>query len=62
MSSLNEGLPQIRFEIPEAARILRMSRAALYSRIRDSELKVQKDGRRSYITAEELKRYVASKG
>jgi len=62
MSSINDGLPQIRFEIPEAARILRMSRAALYGRIQEGELKLQKDGRRSYITAAEIERYVASKG
>ncbi len=43
-------LPQLRFEIIEAARILRMSRATLYERIRAGEIKAQKDGRRRYIT------------
>ena len=62
MSLAIEPLPQLRFEIIEAARILRMSRATLYERIRDGELKAQKDGRRSYITAVELQRYISSKG
>jgi excisionase family DNA binding protein len=61
MSAAAEVLPQLRFEITEAARILRLSRATLYERIRDGELKVQKDGRRSYITAVELQRYISSK-
>lgn len=62
MASLNDPLPQIRFDILEAARVLRMSRAALYTRIHDGEIKIQKDGRRSYITAVELQRYVTAKG
>ena len=55
-------LPQLRFEIIEAARILRMSRATLYERIRAGEIMAQKDGRRRYITAAELQRYVLAKG
>ncbi len=55
-------LPQLRFEIIEAARILRMSRATPYERIRAGEIKAQKDGRRRYITASELHRYVLAKG
>lgn len=62
MFNTAELLPQLRFEITEAARILRMSRASLYERIRDGEIKAQKDGRRRYITATELRRYIASKG
>jgi excisionase family DNA binding protein len=54
-------LPQLRFEILEAARILRMSRATLYERIRAGEIKAQKDGRRRYISASELQRYVLTK-
>jgi excisionase family DNA binding protein len=62
MSVAVEVLPQLRFEITEAARILRLSRATLYERIRDGELKAQKDGRRSFITVVELQRYISSKG
>jgi excisionase family DNA binding protein len=62
MSIAAESLPQIRFDITEASRILRVSRGTLYERIRQGEIKTQKDGRRSYITAAELQRYVSSKG
>lgn len=55
-------LPQLRFVIIEAARILRMSRATLYERIGVGEIKAQKDGRRRYITAVELQGYVLAKG
>ena len=59
MSQQTDSLPQLRFDIPEATRILRLSRATLYERIRAGHIQTQKDGRRSYITAEELQRYVA---
>lgn len=59
MSATIEPLPHLRFEIPEAARILRISRATLYERIRDGRIATQKDGRRTFITANELHRYVA---
>jgi hypothetical protein len=62
MSLPVESLPQIRFDITESSRILRMSRATLYERVRLGEIKTQKDGRRSYVTAAELQRYVTAKG
>lgn len=52
------SLLPLRFEIREAARILRMSRAQLYNRINDGALKPHKDGARTYITRAELERYV----
>lgn len=55
-------LPALRFEVSEAARILRMSRAQLYNRINDGALKPQKDGARTYITRGELERYVDACG
>ena len=58
--STTEPLPQLRFEIAEAARILRVSRATLYQRINAGHLKIHKDGRRSYVTAVELHRYVGA--
>lgn len=61
MSAQPESLPQLRFEISEAAQILRLSRATLYERIRCGAIKMQKDGRRSFVAAEELHRYVVSK-
>ena len=59
MSAPIDSLPHLRFDIAEAARILRISRATLYERIRDGRIATQKDGRRTFITASELQRYVA---
>ena len=59
ISLIPDPLPQLRFEIAEAAQILRVSRATLYDRIRDGVITVQKDGRRTFITAGELQRYVS---
>lgn len=56
------SLPSLRFEISEAAQILRMSRAQLYNRIHEGSLRAQKDGARTYITRGELERYVESCG
>lgn len=58
MIQSSESLPQLRFDIPEVARILRISRATLYQRIRTGAIKIHKDGRRTFVTAEELLRYV----
>jgi hypothetical protein len=55
-------LPSLRFEVSEAARILRMSRAQLYKRINDGALRPQKDGARTYLTRVELERYVDACG
>ena len=60
MSTPAVSLPQLRFEISEAASILRISRATLYERIRDGLIATQKDGRRAFIKVEELHRYVNS--
>jgi excisionase family DNA binding protein len=54
-------LQPLRFEISEVARMLRLSRSTLYERIRAGEVKAQRDGRRRYITAAELQRYISSK-
>ena len=56
------ALPALRFEVPEAAQILRMSRAQLYNRIGEGVLQAQKDGTRTYISLIELERYVAACG
>jgi excisionase family DNA binding protein len=60
MSLTDQPLPHLRFEIIEAARMLRMSRATLYQCIRAGHLAIQKDGRRSYITVTELHRYLGA--
>jgi excisionase family DNA binding protein len=51
----------LRFDVAEAAHILKFSRATLYNRISDGAIRTQKDGRRTYITRAELERYVASR-
>ena len=56
----SQVLPTLRFEISEAAQILRCSRAFLYTRIQAGDIKAQKDGTRRYISAAELQRYVAA--
>ena len=55
-----DALPALRFEISEAALMIRMSRAQIYTRIRERSIKPQKDGARTYITRAELERYVES--
>jgi len=57
MSSI-APLPNLRFDIAEAATILRISRASLYERINAGLIVPQKDGRRTFISACELQRYV----
>jgi excisionase family DNA binding protein len=59
MAIVPEPLPHLRFAITEAAHILRISRATLYERIRGGLIATQKDGRRTFITATELQRYVS---
>lgn len=56
----SDSLPALRFEVIEAAQILRMSRAQLYNRIHDGSIHPQKDGARTYISWAELERYVAA--
>lgn len=62
MSLAAGQLPQVRFDITEAARSLLIRCASLYQRIRFGEVKIEKDGRRSYVTAVEIQRYVSAKG
>lgn len=56
----NSAAVPLRFEIPEAAKILRCSRGHIYNRIKKGAIKAQKDGARRYISAAELQRYVAA--
>lgn len=51
----------LRLDIEEAADALRISRALLYRRIKDGELRSHKDGGRTYIALAELRRYADSK-
>lgn len=53
-----DTIPPLRLEIVEAAQALRFSRAKLYERIKAGDIAAQKDGRRTFITVDELRRYV----
>jgi excisionase family DNA binding protein len=50
--------PAVRFNVSEAAGILRISRAHLYVRIQQGAISVHKDGSRTFISRHELERYV----
>jgi len=45
-----------RYSINEGVNYLRISRARLYEKIKDGEIKTIKDGRRRYITGAEIVR------
>jgi Helix-turn-helix domain len=62
LETASRPLPALRFDIAEAAQILRMRRAQLYNRICEGTIRPQKDGARTYITQAELERYVDSCG
>lgn len=49
-----------RYPIPEAFSLLGLPRSSGYERVAKGLIRVQKDGRRSYVTAEEMDRYVRS--
>ena len=51
-----------RYKVPESAALLGLPRSTIYVRIKNGEIEVQKDGRRSFITAAEIDRYVAQTG
>jgi hypothetical protein len=59
-TGLDPDPPPLRLEVPEAARMLRMSRSQLFNRMKEGSIKAQKDGSRTYITRAELERYVAT--
>jgi excisionase family DNA binding protein len=55
-----ETIQPLRLDVIEAAQALRISRAQLYKRIRSGDIAAQKDGKRTFVTATELHRYVES--
>jgi hypothetical protein len=58
--SRNEPLPQLRYPLIDVAKILHLSRATLYERINSGRLVIHKDGRRTFVTSDEIRRYIAS--
>jgi hypothetical protein len=47
-----------RYPVHEGLALIGLPRSSGYVRLKQGMLRVQKDGRRSYITAEEIDRYV----
>jgi len=56
----NPDVTPLRYTVPEAALLLRKSKAGLYIAVKEGRLKLSKDGRRSYVLPAELERYVAA--
>lgn len=52
------NLKPLRYSIRETARLLNLSRSTIYSRLQEGSLLSQKDGRRRFISAEEIERYL----
>lgn len=53
------AIAPLRVDIPEAARILGVSRSRIYLRIREGSLKAVKEGGRTLLAMSELQAYVA---
>jgi hypothetical protein len=51
-----------RYPLRDGFRLLGLPRSTGYLKIQSGQLRVQKDGRRAFITAEEIDRYVAALG
>jgi excisionase family DNA binding protein len=50
----------LRYSLREAQTLLGLSRSTLYTRIAAGKLTVHKDGRRTFVLAAELDRYLAT--
>jgi excisionase family DNA binding protein len=51
-------LAPLRYSLTEVGKLLGLSRSTLYTRIAEGKLAIQKDGRRTFILATELQRYL----
>jgi excisionase family DNA binding protein len=54
-------LAPLRYSLREVQRLLGLSRSTLYARITDGKLAIQKDGRRTFVLASELDRYLGTR-
>lgn len=54
-----QSIAQRQLTIPEAAEALRTSRSAIYTALKEGNLRAKKMGRRTYILVAELDRFVA---
>lgn len=57
---MQDSIPPLRLEISEAAEALRISRAYLYQKIKVGAIVAVKDGGRTFINVDELRRYAAA--
>ncbi len=46
--------------VKEAQAILRISHASFYDRVKRGQLRLTKDGKRSFVTRQELQRYLSA--
>jgi len=51
-------LAPLRYSLREVEKLLGLSRSTLYTRIAEGKLVIQKDGRRTFVCATELARYL----
>jgi excisionase family DNA binding protein len=51
-------LAPLRYSLREVEKLLGLSRSTLYARIAEGKLAIQKDGRRTFVSAVELNRYM----
>ena len=50
-------VPKLRYTIPEFVAMTGTPRSKVFNRIKRGELKIVKDGRQTFITAQEAERY-----
>lgn len=49
-----------RYPVTEARGLLGLGHTIFYARVKEGKLRLQKDGKRSFVTAAELARYIES--
>lgn len=49
-----------RYPVTEARNLLGLGHSKFYERVKEGKLRLQKDGKRSFVTAAELTRYIDS--
>lgn len=57
---MKANIQPLRLEVSEAAEALRISRAYLYQKIKAGTITAVKDGGRTFINVDELRRYAAA--
>ncbi|QRK06702.1 helix-turn-helix domain-containing protein [Archangium minus] len=56
---MKDQLPEpARYSVPAACRVFGYSRSTFYDRVQKGLIRLTKDGRRSFVSREELERYL----